>query len=142
MVCGDRWYMKEPTPHLHADRENDFHPHAANEVYLIGRVSAPAERKVLPSGDELVSFRVVIDRPAATRGAATAARQTVDVIDIACWSARTRRTALNLDAGTTVRVQGCLRRRFWKTPLGTASRHEVEAVAVARVRQPAVDKRQ
>lgn len=131
----------ELTPHLRTEADEDFPP-AINEVYLIGRVSAPAQRKVLPSGDELVSFRLVIDRPAAKKGAPTTSRQSVDVIDISCWSARTRRTALNLDAGTTARVQGRLRRRFWKTPGGTASRHEVEAVAVAKVRQPVVNGRQ
>lgn len=132
----------ELTPHPQAGWDDGTHPQAVNEVYLVGRVSVPAERKVLPSGDELVSFRVVIDRPVAKKGTPAASRQTVDVIDIVCWTARTRRTALNLDAGNTVRVQGRLRQRFWKTPVGTASRHEVEAVAVARVRQPAASERQ
>lgn len=125
------------TPHTHAGWPNESHPQALNEVYLVGRVSAPAEREVLPSGDELVSFRVVIDRPVVKKRSPAAARQTVDLIDVACWSARTRRSALNLTAGTTVRVQGCLRRRFWKTPAGTASRHEVEAFSVGKVREPA-----
>lgn len=121
--------------HTQAGNSDEPNPQAINEVYLVGRVSAPAERKVLPSGDELVSFRVVIDRAVVKKRPPAAARQSVDVIDIACWSARTRRSALNLTAGTTVRVQGCLRRRFWKTPVGTASRHEVEAFSVGKVRQ-------
>lgn len=132
----------EATPHLPIGRDDRATLHAANEVYLIGRVSAPPERKVLPSGDELVSFRLVVDRSVIAKKAGSAARQSVDVIDIACWSARTRRTALNLDAGLTVRVQGKLRRRFWKTPAGTASRHEVEAAVVSKVRLPAVSRRQ
>ena len=36
----------------------DFEP--CNEVLLVGRVSAPAVSRELPSGDKVVEFRVVV----------------------------------------------------------------------------------
>ncbi|MBO1754248.1 single-stranded DNA-binding protein [Allobranchiibius sp. CTAmp26] len=105
-----------------------------NDVQLVGRISAPAERRVMPSDDELVSFRLVVDREPARRPASDRKRPTVDVIDVACWTSRTRRAALGLQAGDVVRVQGALRRRFWKAGGGAVSRHEVEAASVGKVR--------
>ena len=42
-------------------------PVAANEVHLIGRLSAPPTVKHLPSGAEVVQLRVVVDRPATAQ---------------------------------------------------------------------------
>lgn len=101
----------------------------ANEVQLIGRVSGvPAERQ-LPSGDPLVQFRLVVPRP-ARRGQA---RTQVDTIDVACWSARSRTAALRLTDGAGARVEGALRRRFFRAGGGPASRYEVEARSVRAV---------
>ena len=104
-----------------------------NEVVLVGRVSAEAEARDLPSGDRLVTLRVVVDRPPA-RGST---RRTVDVIDVACWSKRTQRSAERLAAQDGVRVEGALRRRFFAGAAGRASRYEVEATRLTRVRLPA-----
>ncbi|HSP61202.1 MAG TPA: single-stranded DNA-binding protein, partial [Ornithinimicrobium sp.] len=57
-----------------------------------------------------------------------------DTIEVACWSARTRRTASRFPGGQTVEVRGSLRRRVFGTGGGRASRYEVEAAAVRRVR--------
>ena len=100
-----------------------------NEVVLVGRVSAPPEERDLPSGDHLVTLRVVVDRP-PQKGVD---KRTVDVIDVACWTGRTRRTASGLATGDTVRVEGALRRRFFATAGGRASRYEVEATRLVRV---------
>lgn len=105
-----------------------------NEVRLVGRVSAPAQLRVLPSGDELASFRLIVDRAPVPEGVPDRRRPTVDVIDIACWSARTRRSALKLQAGDVATVQGSLRRRFWKAGPAAMSRCEVEAASVAKRR--------
>ncbi|MDT7548546.1 MAG: hypothetical protein QOE84_940, partial [Actinomycetota bacterium] len=45
----------------------DVDAQARNEVALVGRVSAPAEERVLPSGDVLLTWRVVVDRPPPRR---------------------------------------------------------------------------
>lgn len=102
-------------------------PHL-NEVVLTGRVSATPEERELPSGDHLVTFRVIVDRP-PERGST---KRAVDVIDVACWSARVRRSALKLSAGDAVRVEGSLRRRFFAAGAGRASRYEVEARRAVR----------
>ncbi|MCW2867141.1 MAG: single-stranded DNA-binding protein [Marmoricola sp.] len=104
-----------PAPHL-------------NEVVLTGRVSATPEERELPSGDRLVTFRVIVDRP-PERGST---KRAVDVIDVACWGGRVRRSALALSAGDAVRVEGSLRRRFFAAGAGRASRYEVEARRAVR----------
>lgn len=111
-------------------------PAAVNEVRLVGRVSAEVEQRELPSGDLLVSVRVVVGRPPATRRREAGAepRAGVDTIDVACWSARTRASALRLAPGDHVEVQGALRRRFFRAGGAAVSRYEVEAASVRRVR--------
>jgi single-strand DNA-binding protein len=111
----------------------------ANEVRLTGRVSGNPEQREMPSGDVVVLFRVVVPRPAArlsssARGPSRKGAATVDTIDIACWSARTRRAALRLRQGETAEVTGSLRRRFFRAGGGAASRYEVDAATVARPR--------
>ena len=93
-----------------------------NEVRLRGRWTAATERE-LPSGDGLVTARLVVARPG----------QGVDTIDCALWPAGLRRRALKLPDGSLVEVEGSLRRRFWRTPTGAASRYEVEVAALRRV---------
>ncbi len=103
-----------------------------NEVRLVGRVSAASEARELPSGDTVVQFRVVVPRPPTATGAAR-----VDTVDVACWTARTRRSALRLAAGAVVEVQGSLRRRFFRAGAATVSRYEVEASRVTTSRSVA-----
>ncbi len=93
-----------------------------NEVLLAGRVSsAPVERE-LPSGDHVLEFRIVIDR-AHSRSE----KREVDTLDIAVWSAKVRRSAQRLAVDDWVEIIGSVRRRFWKSPSGVASRWQVEA---------------
>ncbi|KGN39744.1 single-stranded DNA-binding protein [Knoellia aerolata DSM 18566] len=100
-------------------------PEPTNTVELVGRVSGSPEARVLPSGDDLVTLRLVVPRPAGGP---------VDTIDLACWSAPSRRAALRLADGDTVHVTGALRRRFFRTAGGAASRYEVEVSRVSRRR--------
>lgn len=104
----------------------------ANEVRLVGRLSAGAETRTLPSGDEMATFRVVVDR---ARGSG-ASRATVDVIDCVVWGAGQRRSVLGWAAGDVVEVSGALRRRFYRTAAGaTGSRTEVEVLSGRRRRR-------
>lgn len=104
---------------------------AVNQVALVGRLSLTPEARVLPSGDEMVALRVVVPRSAKPRRKGA---PTVDVIDVACWSAPTRRAALRFEAGVLIEVAGALRRRFFRGPSGVTSRYEVEAASVRRHR--------
>ncbi len=108
---------------------------ARNEVQLVGRLAAPAQERELPSGDVVVSFRLVVDRPPGARRAAGARAVTVDTLDCAAWRAADRRRVLALGAGDVLAVQGALRRRFWRSGAGATSRYEVEVAAVRRVRR-------
>jgi single-strand DNA-binding protein len=104
-------------------------------VALVGRVSAPAEERTLPSGDVLVSWRLVVDRPPSRRSVPEGGRVvTVDTIDCVAWSGGVRRTAVAFAQGDVVRVEGALRRRFWRGGAGgAASRTEVEVLSAKRL---------
>ena len=107
-----------------------------NQVRLTGRVAAPALERELPSGDALVSWRVVVDRGARKRGKAEPARvPTVDALECVAFLAGPRRVALTLTPGDIVTVAGALRRRFWRAPGGPTSRYEVEVATLRRVRR-------
>jgi single-strand DNA-binding protein len=101
-----------------------------NQVRLVGRVSATGEPRGLPSGDVVHTLRVVVPRE-ARRDRDHAG---VDTIDVACWSAGVRRSASRLAVDDHVEVEGALRRRFFRAGGGVASRYEVEARALRRVR--------
>jgi single-strand DNA-binding protein len=104
----------------------------ANEVRLVGRVSADPDEREMPSGDTVVLFRLVVPRGAAAAGAGGAS---VDTIDVACWSGRAKTSGRRLRAGDHAEVSGALRRRFFRTGGGPASRYEVDARAVRRTRR-------
>ena len=99
-----------------------------NSVLLVGRVTSKGVEKLLPSGDKVFEFRIVVGR-AKSRGA----RKEVDSLDIAAWSAKTRKAALSIKIDSWVQVSGAVRRRFWQAPSGLASRWQVEASEVLRL---------
>lgn len=104
-----------------------------NVVRLVGRVGGDAVRRELPSGDAIVSWRIIVERakPAAGR---TASRTRVDTIDCVAWSGRVRRQAGTLVTGDRIVVTGALHRRFWRSPGGPASRYEVEVKRLQKLR--------
>lgn len=61
-----------------------------NHVELTGRVSGQPATRELPSGDDLVTLRLVVTRDVAGP---------VDTIDCACWSASARRAATRFQDG-------------------------------------------
>ncbi len=87
-------------------------------------ISEPA---ILPSGDTVITLRLVVGReprPASPR------RPSVDTIDVACWDPEVQAQATSLGADAYAEVAGALRRRFFRTQHGPASRYEVEASEV------------
>jgi len=102
-----------------------------NEVIVSGRISGSPEERELPSGDTVVQLRLVVPRSGARvrRGGGGA---TVDTIDVSCWTKALQRKAVRLKPGDLVTVRGALRRRFWRSPGGPASRYEVEATGLDR----------
>lgn len=98
-----------------------------NEVHLVGRLAAEAVDRQLPSGDTLTTFRLVVDRPERAPG------PRVDTVDCATWRGDVRRTLASWSPGDVVRVDGELRRRFWRAGAGSASRYEVEVSRAKRL---------
>jgi single-strand DNA-binding protein len=99
-----------------------------NTVFLRGVLAAKATTRVMPSGDELCSFRVTVKRPPGSiRG-----RASVDSIDCAATRATVRKVAARASPGEVVELTGQLHRRFWRGPGGLASRYEVEVSSLKR----------
>ena len=108
----------------------------ANEVRLVGRLSAVPDERELPSGDVVVGLRLVVPRSARTSGRASSPSRpgaSVDTIDVSCWTGRTRQRARRLQVGDVVEVAGSLRRRFYRAGAATLSRYEVEASGIVTV---------
>lgn len=103
---------------------------ADNQVLLRGRVADAAETRTLPSGDELVSFRLIVDRSVAAR---RRSRQLVDTFDCSAWTSRLRAKALRLKPGDRVQVEGELRRLFSSTSGGVSSRVYVDLGSLTRL---------
>ena len=105
-----------------------------NEVALRGRLGSEPQVRVLPSGDGVLTFRLVVRRgrdSPMTRGS----RQVSDWVDCAVWGGRVRTSAAAWHLGDVVEVRGALRRRFYRTAAGSATRLEVEVLAGKRLRR-------
>ena len=111
---------KETKKSTEIEEEIDY---SLNDVALRGWVTTVAAERELPSGDVVVQFRIAITRPEGG----------VDTIDLESWSAKTRRSALSLKDGEWVEIQGAIRRRFWKSGQGLASRWQVITNEIKRI---------
>jgi single-strand DNA-binding protein len=105
-----------------------------NEVVLVGRLSKPAIGKQLPSGDEITTWRLVVDRP---DGSTTR----FDVVDCVAFGARVRRQSLSWVPEEIIEIAGALRRRYWRGPGGLQSRCEVSVSTATRLSKPAARSR-
>jgi single-strand DNA-binding protein len=102
-----------------------------NDVRLIGRLSQQADERVLPSGDRMWTFRVIVGREGTA-----ATRATVDALDCVVWSGRPARSVARWRTGDVVEVQGSLRRRFFAPASGgRVSRCEVEVASARLIRR-------
>jgi single-strand DNA-binding protein len=122
--------MSDPT-HLSVRAGATGQPGRAvtNQVRLAGRLAVDPVTTVLPSGDEVTSFRLVVPRGRADRRPPA-----VDSVDCAVWRASVRGRIATWRKGDEVEVEGSLRRRFWRGPAGPLSRYEVEVRQVRRRR--------
>lgn len=105
-----------------------------NEVILVGRLASAPEQRELPSGDVLVSWRLVVDRPAVVRSDGRRG-PTVDALDCVTWRKAVARTTLTWQVGETIEITGALRRRFWRSERGPVSRTEVDVLRARRIRR-------
>ena len=112
------------------------HPDSRTEVVIVGRLGSRVDRRTLPSGDVVTVFTVVVDRP-TSRARPLVAKRGATIDAIACQTFRvpvTRRLE-SMEPGTWVRVEGTLRRRFWRSPGGLGSAMEVEGDRIVRQRR-------
>lgn len=101
-----------------------------NHVLLRGSLAVPPQTRILPSGDELCSFRLTVPRPKASHG-----RSRTDSIDCATTRTAAKRLVQRCSPGDRIEVSGSLRRRFWRSATGApASRYEVEVIHIRRLR--------
>ncbi len=99
-------------------------------VVIVGRMGASITDRVLPSGDALTVFTVVVDRPRDHHAGAA----TVDALPCQAFRASVRTAVARLEAGQLVEVTGTLRRRFWRGPVGLGSALEVDVSRIRAVR--------
>lgn len=105
---------------------------AVNEIRLVGRVSQEPEERVLPSGDVVWTFRLVVPRPTPE-----GERRQVDALECAAWSPRARRSVAGWAPDDVVEVTGAVRRRFFRAGGAAASRVEVEMAGGRLIRRAA-----
>jgi single-strand DNA-binding protein len=107
---------------------------ARNCVELCGRLTSAPVARELPSGDEIVTFRLSVPRAGdgPSGGAGSQGRAGSDWVDCVAWGARERRAVRAWAAGDRVLVTGTLRRRFYGAGAEKGTRLEV---AVTRVRR-------
>ncbi|HEX6516817.1 MAG TPA: single-stranded DNA-binding protein [Nocardioidaceae bacterium] len=98
----------------------------ANAVLLRGRVSSAPLERGLPSGDTILTLRLVVARDPTPMTARS--KQRSDWVDCVVWGGRARRSVARWRVGDIVEVQGALRRRFFRSNTGSASRVEVEVL--------------
>jgi single-strand DNA-binding protein len=108
-------------------------PAAVNEVRLVGRLSQTPEERVLPSGDTLWTFRVVVGREGSRAGG----KSCVDALECAVWAGRVRRSVASWSEGDVVEVTGAVRRRFYRAGGAAASRVEIEVSGGRLIRRAA-----
>jgi single-strand DNA-binding protein len=130
MPSGDE---TAPTDGVDHDSAADPRAVAHNEVVLRGRVASTVDERELPSGDTIVTARLIIDRDAA---ALTRSSQRVDTIDCVAWIRRVQRSMRGWQPGERVEITGAIRRRFFRSAQGPASRVEVEIRTAKRLDKP------
>ena len=108
-----------------------------NVVRLVGRLAAAPELRTLPSGDELCVCRISVARDKVRVLPSGRRSSSVDVVDLAAWSARARRAMGAWRVGDEVEIEGALRRRFYRAGERTMSRVEVEVSSCRMVRRAA-----
>jgi single-strand DNA-binding protein len=104
-----------------------------NEVRLVGRLSADPAQRIMPSGDTLWTFRLVVERP----GTGVRRGQQVDTLDCAVWGGRVKRSVPTWCEGDLVEVSGAIRRRFYAAGAAKVSRYQVEVGAGRVIRRAA-----
>ena len=82
-----------------------------NEVLLVGRLSQEPVVKTLASGDLILTWRLIVDRPADQW---RTSRKAVDTFNCTSFDEQLFGQAKQWRPGEMLEVRGALRRRFWR----------------------------
>ncbi|MQA06759.1 MAG: single-stranded DNA-binding protein [Streptosporangiales bacterium] len=106
-----------------------------NVVRLRGRLAAVAEVRELPSGDEIVTWRVIVPRASGDMRARRDGRRgvSIDTLDCSTWRTGVRRQMLSWQPDDLIEVEGALQRRYYRQAGNLVSRHEVVVRRVRRI---------
>ena len=99
----------------------DYEP--INDVTVVGRLGGDSTQRDLPSGDVVVTCRIIVPRPDGR----------VDTLDCAIWTAALRKRVMAWQQGDVVELHGSLHRRFWRGAAGPASRYEITVTSAKRL---------
>ncbi|PRX90942.1 single-stranded DNA-binding protein [Allonocardiopsis opalescens] len=101
-----------------------------NELVLVGRLTTDPGRRELPSGDQLTTWRLSVRRASGAPGRPNR----YDSVTCVTFDPVLGAKVCEWRMGDEVRVEGALRRRFWRSVSARVSVHEVEVAGVERLR--------
>ncbi|WP_297454723.1 single-stranded DNA-binding protein [Persephonella sp.] len=96
-----------------------------NKVFLIGRLTRDPEIRFLPSGSQVTSFSIAVNRPYRVNNEW---REETYFFDIETFGQLAERLGKQLNKGTQILVEGQLRQDRWETAAGD-KRTKVKIVA-------------
>jgi len=120
-----------------AKQEQRVEP-ATNSVVLHGTVRRPPQERDLPSGDRLLTLRVVVPRDRVRADE----RRRSDWVDCVVWQPRLQQRVAKWSEGDRVEVRGALRRRFFCRAGGPETLVEVELLGGRVLRRSEAGARQ
>ena len=84
-----------------------------NQVWLIGRIGNDLELKYTPSGLEVTSFRLAVDRPLSSENRQAGQEKQTDWIDVVAWRGTAKFLCERLGKGCSISVVGRIQIRSY-----------------------------
>ena len=110
---------------------------------IVDRVNSGLSRKAKESKSRnaskskkdknIKSGKVGKDGSSSKTGNKSISKREVDTLDIGVWRKDLQKKSLTLVAEQFVNVKGAIRRSFWSTPNGLASRYQIEAFEIEKM---------
>ncbi len=98
-----------------------------NKVFLIGRLTRDPEIRFLPSGTQITTFTIAVNRAYKTKDSSEWKEETY-FFDVEAFGYLAERLGKQLNKGTQVLVEGQLRQDKWETSSGE-KRSKIKIVA-------------
>ncbi len=98
-----------------------------NKVFLIGRLTRDPEIRFLPSGTQVTTFTLAVNRAYKTKDSSDWKEETY-FFDVEAFGYLAERLGKQLNKGTQVLIEGQLRQDKWETPSGE-KRSRIKIVA-------------